>query len=48
MLVVNEVDDGRPRVSVVDIVTESGSVNYGELDFKLLLLELSLDYLHLR
>ena len=47
MLVVNEVDDGRPRVAVVDIVTKTGSVNDGELDFELLLLELSLDYLDL-
>ena len=47
MLVVNEVDDGRPRVAVVDIVTKTGSVNDGELDFELLLLELSLDNLDL-
>ena len=47
MLVVNEVDDGRPRVAVVDIVTKTGSVNDGELDLELLLLELSLDYLDL-
>ena len=47
MLVVNEVDDGRPRVAVVDIVTKTGSVNDGELDLELLLLELSLDNLDL-
>ena len=29
MLVVDEVDDGRPRVAVVDIVTEAGGVNDG-------------------
>ena len=48
MLVVNEVDDGRPRVAVVDIVTETGGVDYGELDLELLLLELCLDDLDFR
>jgi hypothetical protein len=48
MLVVNEVDDGRPRVAVVDIVTETGGVDYGELDLELFLLELSLDDLDFR
>jgi hypothetical protein len=48
MLVVNEVDDGGPRVAVVDIVTETGGVDYSELDLKLLLLELSLDDLDFR
>ena len=48
MLVVNEIDDGRPRITVVDIVAETGSVNDGELDLELLLLELSLDNLNLR
>jgi len=45
MLVVKEVDDGRPRVAVVDIVTETGRVDNGELDLELFLLELSLDNL---
>jgi hypothetical protein len=48
MLVVNEVDDGRPRVAVVDIVTETGGIDYGELDLELFLLELSLDDLDFR
>jgi hypothetical protein len=48
MLVVNEVDDGRPRVAVVDIVTKTGSVDNGELDLELFLLELSLDDLDFR
>jgi hypothetical protein len=43
MLVVNEVDDGRPGVAVIDIVSKAGSVNDSELDLKLLLLKLSLD-----
>ena len=29
MLVIDEVNDGGPRVAVVDIVTEAGSVNDG-------------------
>ena len=48
MLVVNEVDDGRPRVAVVDVVTKTRGVNHGELDLKLFLLELSLDDLDFR
>jgi len=40
MLVVNEVDDGRPRVAVVDIVIETRGINYGELGLELFLLEL--------
>jgi hypothetical protein len=43
MLVVNEVDDGQPRITVVDVVTESRCVNHGELNLKLLLLKLGLD-----
>lgn len=45
MLVVNELDNGSPRVTVVDVVTESRRVNDGELDFELFLLELGLDNL---
>jgi hypothetical protein len=48
MLVVNEVDDGRPRVAVIDIVTKTWRVDDGELDLELFLLELSLDDLDLR
>ena len=32
VLVVEELDDGHPRVAVVDIVAESGSVDNGESD----------------
>ena len=48
MLVVNEVDNRRPRVPVVHVVTESGAVNDGEFSLELLLLELSLNNLDLR
>ena len=47
MLVVDEVDNGRPRVAVVDVVTEAGSVDDGELRLELVLLELGLDDLNL-
>lgn len=47
MLVVNEVDDGSPRVPIVDVVAEAGRVDNGELHFELLLLELGLDDLDL-
>ena len=43
MLVVNEFDDREPRVTVVDVVTESRGVNDRELDLELTFLELSLD-----
>lgn len=43
VLVVNEVDNGGPRVAVVDVVTETGAVDDSELGFELLLLKLSLD-----
>jgi hypothetical protein len=45
VLVVNKVDNGGPRVAVVDIVTKAGSVDDGELDLELLFFELSLDNL---
>ena len=45
MLVVDELDDGHPRVTVVDIVTKARGVNDGELDLELLFLELGLDNL---
>jgi hypothetical protein len=44
MLVVNKVDDGRPRVTVIDVVSKTGRVNHGEFDLELLLLKLGLDY----
>lgn len=47
MLVVNEFDDGHPRVTVVDVVTEAGGINDSELDFELLLFKLCLDDLDL-
>ena len=47
MLVVNKVDNGRPRVAVIDVVSKTGRVNNGEFDLELLFLELSLDYLDL-
>ena len=43
MLVVNKVDNGRPRVAVIDIVSKAGSVDDSEFDLELLLLELSFD-----
>jgi hypothetical protein len=43
VLVVDKVDDRGPRVSVVDIVAETRSVDDGELDAELLLFELGLD-----
>lgn len=33
VLVVEELDDGHPGVTVVDVVTESGCVNDGEADY---------------
>ena len=47
VLVVDELDDGQPRVAVVDVVTKSRGVDDGELDLELLLLELCLDDLDL-
>ena len=47
VLVVNEVDYGRPRVPVVDIVTKAGGIDDCKLDLELLLLELSLNDLDL-
>jgi len=43
MLVVNEVDNGDPRITVVDVVAESRCVNYSELDLELLLFKLGLN-----
>lgn len=47
VLVIDEIDDWGPRVTVVDIVPESRGVDDSELDFELLLLKLCLDYLDL-
>lgn len=38
MLVIDKFNDGRPRVTVVDIVAESGRVNDSKLDLELFLL----------
>lgn len=43
MLIVDEIDNGRPRVAVVDVVTEARRVDDGELCLELLLLKLGLD-----
>ena len=43
VLVIDEINDGGPRVAVVDVVAETRSVNNGELSFELLLFELCLD-----
>ena len=48
MLVVDEVDDRRPRIPVVDVVAKARRVDHGQLRLKLLLLKLGLDDLHLR
>lgn len=34
MLVVEELDNGHPRVAVVDIVAEAGSVDNGQSDWR--------------
>ena len=47
MLVVDEVDNGRPGITIVDVVAKSGCVDDGELDLELLLLEFGLDNLNL-
>ena len=43
MLVVNKVDNGSPRVAVVDVVTKSRAVDHSKLRLELLLFQLSLD-----
>ena len=47
VLVIDEVDDGHPRVAVVHVVTKARCVDDGELDLELLLLEFGLDDLDL-
>ena len=46
MLVVDELDNWKPRVAVVNIVSKSRSVNDGEFDLELTFLKLSLDNFH--
>ena len=43
VLVIDKVDDGGPRVLVVDIVSKPRGVDHGELDPELLLLEFGFD-----
>jgi hypothetical protein len=48
VLVIHKVDDGSPRVTVVDIVTESGSIDDSKLDLEGFFLELRFDDFHLK
>jgi len=43
VLVINEIDDWRPGIPVVDIVTKPGGVDDGKFDLELLFFKLSLD-----
>lgn len=43
VLIVNEVNDGSPGVTVVDIVSKTGSINDGKLDFERFFFQLGLD-----
>lgn len=43
MLVIDEIDDRRPRITVVHVVAEARSVDDGQLDFEGFLLQLGLD-----
>lgn len=43
VLVINEVDDWRPGIAVIDIVTKSGGIDDGKFDLELLFLKLSLN-----
>ena len=47
VLIIDEVNDGGPRVTVVDVVAESRGVNHGKLDFERFLLQFSFDDVHL-
>lgn len=47
MLIIDEIDDGRPRVFIIDIVAKTRSINDCELDFELLLLKFCLDDIYL-
>jgi hypothetical protein len=46
MLVINELDDRWPRVTVIDVVPKTRCINDSKLDLKLFLFELGLDNLH--
>ena len=48
VLVVNELDNGKPRVAVVNVVSEPRGVDDSELDLELAFFELSLDDFHFR
>ena len=43
VLIIHEVDDGGPRVAVIDVVAKAGGINHSELDFERLLLEFGFD-----
>ena len=43
MLVVNELDNGQPRVPVVDVFANAGGIIDGEFDLELAFLRLGLD-----
>lgn len=47
MLVINKVNDGHPRVLVVDIVAKAGGVDDSELDLEVLFFQLGLDDVNL-
>lgn len=47
VLVINEINDGHPRVFVVDIIAKSGGVDNSELDLEVLLFQFSLDNVNL-
>ena len=47
VLVVEELDDGHPRVPVVHVVTEAGGVDHGQPDLEELFLQLGLGDLDL-
>lgn len=48
MLVINEVDDRSPRVTVIDVVSKARRINNGEFDLEGLFLQLRLDNLDLK
>ena len=47
MLVIHEINDRRPRVAVVHIISKTGSINYSQLYFEGLLLQFGFDNVHL-
>ena len=48
MLIIDEIDDGSPRVTVVDIVSETGGVDDGQLDLEGLFFKLRFDNFDLK